>query len=1687
MDATPPQFAPAVNASCNKLEDDASLAEAAEVGRYHDSADRCGKEPEMFNPDNMIMVMGLPLGLSSAWQSSTTALGAQWLAVDEESGVAEYRWTLGDRTAQSNILPWTSIGLNNSAIERDLALQHLGYYCVAVRAYNGAGLYQESKTPRACIRVDATGPDMENAFVDPLAPDEEFDGGALSYRDDVPIGVKFGGAIDGESGIRNYQVALGTTPYDPDDELGAAGQELFTLVPLSANENAEVTFNDVNVFSQRSQDDLLPGELTDGSLKQTLPFHDIVAEQIPADFALKLQRGARHFFTLAAENAAGEKAYMSSVPYTFLGPKENVKFIEPQTSSPIKHDLSAQNPQLVSVSFMRTNSECRGRVATGLFSEQEVAASYTTTNLRIGFTPYIQNPKTITLATASRYLRGRALPETYMDSSMFVTALESGGTGCPLTIGVDHKPIVRADEDVEEQYAMAFFDVETGMWTEVVGSCRGEVDPNRDMAGNTTTTTTTTVREGSVKLCDKANGKNNNLDSALHLAFFHLVGPIPNTPPQPQDAFVKTKENTRTEEVQLEFTDAELDEVTFSLEESEFLTGSATLTEDGIFTFAPAFAYSGSLKIKYSVTEKLAPHLGLEELTSFAYITIEIEDAPSNPTIAAVNMNTNELMPEGAQFFAGYLNETVVFKIVMIDFEGEDISLVERGLPQDANLTSAKADTAQARSFATQEWARRCQEAECTYPWSSFEASILTPSAFEITISVDLSAEIDGLQEIQMLAQDSSGAFSNVLRADIVSCEHGHWFNPLGEEGSLCTPMTTCDAELEYTEESQNILQDNICILLANLNSTDTGAVPAVGKNGAGLAVGLVFLFLFIILFVGLMYRREMQKRAENSISAALMAQRESNAAQMVNPVYGGVQQKGFETPAYAGGMAASGIKYAVPMEDDTVYGEEDVTYSIPMEETSVDGAGVSNPMYSIPMEAAGNDIYSLVPVTAPEGLYGAVGAEESVYAGISDTDLYGWIRGNDNAADISLPYLFTSKLNRGGAESIISTHGAAPGTFLLRVKGKSGFAITMQGSEGFEHHLLRANGPGGAWTVNGKELPDAPMTLDAAVATLSSKHGLVDLSCPLTAAVCIPSAAQNPNSVAPLWIHGTMDQETANKILTADGGAESGLFLVYQRDDGQQVLAVVQATGDVPSHLDITVQGSTYHVNGTAAFGAETWATFRQVLSSANNVLDNNTLLTKGVRRQQTPAHAISATGKRPAWLHGAISRQQAKDRLAGCNDGCFLVRESAESPCEFKVSLIWDGKTQHQKLLFNKETNVWTVKDTAVAGSTLVEAIETMSDMMVSELNFELTAGIEDEPDYIVSLPKEIDGMGLIYTPAAGGAGGDTYIDDLQLTATQSSASDGGGMYMAVGEIKPARPQTVFVQPRAKSIYASGGNDVYMDASELMTKGRANRSTVYAPGSKPTSKTLVVDTSGNLFIQGQGEQLVSKDAIHLQSGSNGTTYAVPTTEDASYVVPADINVTGSNGAVYAIPTAGEEEPTYAAPSESYDNGDAADVAVVVNGGTIYAVPQEQSTGAANVAVVANGDSLYAVPTEETSFAGAGAGADMAVVANFGKIYAIPQEQQASYDNADAGVAVVNHGNVEYAVPTEQTSVSVAATNGVQYTIPVEGLGASEGVYAAADEMEDGVDLEVPDGIQGIQGSVYDNAAILGSGDNEV
>jgi hypothetical protein len=1657
MDTTPPEFAPSGDTVCEKVEDTpvGAAAGSNKVEVYHAAATECGKEPEMFDPDQMIFIDGYPIGFPSLWQASTTSLAAQWLAIDDESGVVEYRWTLGDRGSRSSVLPWTSVGVETVSTATGLTLQHLGSYCATVRAFNGAGLYRESKSPATCIRVDATPPIV--GFVEPILPDSRFAGGALSYRDDVPIGVAFGGASDPDSGMQSYKVGLGISPYAADGDGSFAGQELFPLTTLSGNEGANITFNAKDVHSVHSKELLLPGEEKD--LQQSVGYTNLIAEVLPSDFGLKLQRGARHFFTVEAKNGAGATAISTSVPYTFLGPASGVEVLQSDSAVPVTVQTSTQNPKLLSTVISRSEAQCKGVVATGLLTNEEVAATYTSANVPGSFTPYIQDPRKITMETSSRYLRGRANKDTYMDTSMFVTALEQGGTGCPVFIDVKHQPIPPNAEDEFEAYSLAYFNTVNNMWTEVYGSCADRSgggasvgEASADLGTNTsstTSTTTTTLADNKYKLCDHTNGGRNQVDSALHLAFFHLIGDIPNTAPVVVDVSLSTDENTISEPVQLESTDAELDDVLFALDEATLAGGTANMTSDGLFTFAPAFSYHGTLRIKYTVTETLEPHLGLTPLTSSAFIIITVAPVPSNPTLSPINVKTGELMPRGTQFFAGYLNTPVTFKLLMVDFDGEDISLVERGVPADAVVTSAQADLDQARVFAAQEWSLRCESEECEYPWSSFSPTLLKPSAFEITINVTL--DTTGLQEIQMLAKDSSGAFSTMLRADLVACEIGHWFNPLADAENLCSLLTVC--EKGYFEvASESILEDTVCFA----PNTDSGSgdveQSAEKSNGAGLAVGLTFLFIILLVGVALLYRHELEKKNRSSIGATLSAQRAANAHNFENPMYGAVAPD-------RGGI--NNVKYAVPMEDedgmevyddaDKIYAADDVTYSIPMEEPA--SVGVSNPLYSVPFDNGTGDIYapesqgtnysipfddasaeavySLEAVSQPEGIYGApgsVGVESGIYA---DADVYGWIRGTDTNSEVQLPYLFTAALNRAGAESIITSHGGGPGTFLLRVKGSTGFAITMQGQEGFEHHLLKPSATG-SFTLNSNPLVGEPTTLDAAVAVLSDASTLVDLSVPLSAAVCIPQTATSNGSV-PAWIHGSMTQEKAEKILTANGGSSSGLFMVYQRTDGVQVLAVLESASMV-RHMIVTNSDTNidvaFHLDGTPVPDALDWFELRRLLAIEGGFMSSmySVPLVKGVRREQTPPELISLDSKRPTWMYAAISRDAANNRLAGCEEGSFLVRESTDSPFEFKVSAVAGTKIKHHKLVVDPATNGWTVNKKCVPGVTLNDVIVSMQDKSISKLKFELTIGIQNEPDYIVSVAREVEGAGVIYAPATDGD------QDVQLTSTKDQ-----GVYAAVSDgvfiarQTKRRPDTVFVQ---------GGNDVYMSADAL---NRPQSVVVSNSGvkAKVRPKTVFVDTSGNPYIKNDeyldGEALVSKSSVHMAAQS-GVTYAIPTSEDATYASPSDdAIVAGSNGQLYAIPS-----ELYAAGADvaHYDTPNGEGVELVASGNAIYAIPTEQTLGAyATGADVAHyGDAVnddasgvtYAVPSEEMR-------QSTHVASEAGKIYNIPMDMGESTEEGAGSSAL-------YAVPAEEPTTHVASQGGAIYTIPMD----TDPTYAA-------------------------------------
>jgi hypothetical protein len=140
-----------------------------------------------------------------AFSPDATSLHATWSASDPDTGVAEYLYAIG--TAPSDpfggyLVPWKSAGTATEATETGLNLQPGVTYYWYVKATNGVG--QTSTTGASDgIRVDGTPPSTP-VVVDQgtYAPNN----GRLSAS---------WSATDAESGIAEYQYAIGVSPSAP--------------------------------------------------------------------------------------------------------------------------------------------------------------------------------------------------------------------------------------------------------------------------------------------------------------------------------------------------------------------------------------------------------------------------------------------------------------------------------------------------------------------------------------------------------------------------------------------------------------------------------------------------------------------------------------------------------------------------------------------------------------------------------------------------------------------------------------------------------------------------------------------------------------------------------------------------------------------------------------------------------------------------------------------------------------------------------------------------------------------------------------------------------------------------------------------------------------------------------------------------------------------------------------------------------------------------------------------------------------------------------------------------------------------------------------------------------------------------------------------------------------------------------
>ncbi|MFH2142275.1 MAG: N-acetylmuramoyl-L-alanine amidase [Bacteroidota bacterium] len=89
--------------------------------------------------------------------SSINQLTANWTAsIDQNSGISEYFYCIGDFPGSNNIVDWTSNGINTTVTRTGLSLQYDSTYYFSVYAINGAGLQCASVNSDGILVVDGS-------------------------------------------------------------------------------------------------------------------------------------------------------------------------------------------------------------------------------------------------------------------------------------------------------------------------------------------------------------------------------------------------------------------------------------------------------------------------------------------------------------------------------------------------------------------------------------------------------------------------------------------------------------------------------------------------------------------------------------------------------------------------------------------------------------------------------------------------------------------------------------------------------------------------------------------------------------------------------------------------------------------------------------------------------------------------------------------------------------------------------------------------------------------------------------------------------------------------------------------------------------------------------------------------------------------------------------------------------------------------------------------------------------------------------------------------------------------------------------------------------------------------------------------------------------------------------------------
>ncbi|XP_071798137.1 uncharacterized protein [Asterias amurensis] len=559
------------------------------------------------------------------FQSSNSTIKVLWSFIDLQSQIKEHYWAIGTSRGAVDLQDFVNVGLNQIAYNSSLEgqLQHNTTYYVTVKCINGAGLETVVESDGVTALFEKPSVDDVNTtslfsqkFEEEVYPPDV-------QRNDDPISTGTSWSKPHDESISHYEYCVSSSAELLDD--------IVPCMVVGTNASGSVAIRD-GMIIVTADDRQEVYNLTDFQA----PREDIADMTSRQDAKFNMEPGKSLYSWMKMCNSALLCQTLSAGTTTILGEDDllmtssngtDLILTSPQGSL-TRRKRALDNHFKLSIATTGGLHQ-GGSIILGLLDGNKTNEHFTS-DANPDYVSYISNPLD-TIHKTSRLLRKRI--RFVYEPLFYVTSLGQTELQGPMIINLT---LNTPGNWTEAKPRLVYWDSESFKWRDVAKTC-SDVDRLTYNEGDNLLSVEVCATRGRTIAAGRrqrrATEETSFFSHETEFALADVLNTIANDPPEitnPVDIFTMD-EDEGTLEYSFVARDPDDDVLIFELGlDNGTPLGSATITEDGFFSFKPCPDCHGSFTLQIIVRE-IQTVSEIEPLTTVVDILMKINPVNDNP------------------------------------------------------------------------------------------------------------------------------------------------------------------------------------------------------------------------------------------------------------------------------------------------------------------------------------------------------------------------------------------------------------------------------------------------------------------------------------------------------------------------------------------------------------------------------------------------------------------------------------------------------------------------------------------------------------------------------------------------------------------------------------------------------------------------------------------------------------------------------------------------------------------------------------------------------------------------------------------------------------------------------------------------------------------------------------------------